>query len=164
MKKLALLALGLATLAGCHSNESMSSSTSTTTTTTPDKTVLKGDLDLDIRHKAHVELTVTEGETSVAVSLSQGHGVLAAETPITGTARIEAFPEAALTLYTARLDAPAEPSGPCGAQPISLALSLSRRGNNRHVGGSLTAYCGAGTWHGAPARLLRLAGDMPLKE
>jgi hypothetical protein len=74
--------------------------------------------------------------------------------------RVEAFPEADATLYTARFGAPADPAGPCGDRPVSLALSLHRAGGNDHLGGALTAYCGEGAWHGTPARVLRLAGDI----
>ncbi len=28
--------------------------------------------------------------------------------------------------------------------------------------GGLTAYCGADTWYGVPAKVLRLAGPLPL--
>jgi hypothetical protein len=126
----------------------------------PRTTVLTGDLDLDIRSQAHVALTVSGFHVTAALTLSKGFGVVTA--PLAGEGHVERFAEADLTLYTAQLDAPADPSGPCGAQPVSLALSLRRRGTDAHVGGSLTAYCGAATWHGTPARLLRLAGDLPL--
>jgi hypothetical protein len=67
-----------------------------------------------------------------------------------------------VVMYTARFDAPADPTGPCGSDPISLALAVRRRGKDAHVGGALTAYCGKDVWHGVPARVLRLAGDLPL--
>ncbi len=45
---------------------------------------------------------------------------------------------------------------------MSLALSLHRQGANAMVLGGLTAFCGADTWHGVPAKVLRLAGPLPL--
>ncbi|MFT3770566.1 MAG: hypothetical protein QM820_34500 [Minicystis sp.] len=155
MKKLAFPALAALALVGCYADDPLPPP--------PEKTVITGDLDVDIREKAHVELTTVGTDVTVSVSLTKGYGIAPAASEIKGTARVEAFPEADLTLYTARLDAPADPSGPCGMNPVSLALSLHRRGKDAHVGGSLTAYCGAGVSHGTPARLLRLAGDMPLK-
>jgi len=96
------------------------------------------------------------------MTLSQGFGVAPAESALSGSGRIESITEAGATLYTARLSAPAQPAGPCGAQPVSLALSLHRQGANATVHGGLTAYCGAEQWHGVPPRVLRLAGELPL--
>lgn len=124
----------------------------------PPPVTLTGDLDVDIRDSAHVELVTTGTDLAASLTLTKSFGI--AGGALAGAGHVEAFPEAGATLYTARIDAPADPTGPCGAQPISLALSLRRRGNDAHVGGALTAYCGKGVWHGTPARLLRLSGDL----
>jgi hypothetical protein len=129
----------------------------------PPPAPIQGDLAVEIRDTAHVVLTGPGLDIQAALTLSKGYGLAPAGAEITGMGHVEAFPEADATLYTARIDAPPDPSGPCGAQPISLALSLHRRGKGAHVGGALTAYCGQGTWHGIPARVLRLSGDLPLK-
>jgi hypothetical protein len=64
-----------------------------------------------------------------------------------------------MVLTTASFSLPARTSSPCAAQPITLHLSLSRRGQNARVGGGITAYCGDSK---IPARVFRLSGDLPL--
>lgn len=94
------------------------------------------------------------------VTPSEGFGVAAPGEALTGPARIDAFPEADATFYTARLEAPAQPGGPCGDQPVSLALSLHHDGDATFVAGALTPYCGAATFFGVPPiEPLRLSGD-----
>ncbi len=119
-----------------------------------------GTLALDIRDTLDVVVKGEGPDIEVTLTPSKGHGVAADGATLTGAGRIEAFPEAGGELMTARLDAAAVAGGPCKDQPVSLALSLYRREKNAHVGGSLTAYCGAGTFQGVPARLLRLSGDL----
>lgn len=152
---LAPIVLALAGLAGCGGGG--------TSPTPPAPAKLTGDLDVDIRSSAHVELVVTNGDLTATITLT-GNGFDLAPAPdkLQGTGHVELFPEADATLYTARFDAPAATGGPCAGQPATLWLSLHRQGKNAHVGGSLTGYCGSGTRHGVPARLLRLAGDLPL--
>jgi len=152
MKKLLLAAIAALALAGCYVDDPPAPP--------PPKRVMGGDLSVDIRETAHVVLTVAGSDLKASVKLSRGYGVAPAGA-LEGAGSVEAFPEAEMTLYTARFDAPADPGGPCGAEPVSLALSLHRRGDDAHVGGSLAAYCGQGVWHGVPARMLRLAGDLP---
>lgn len=121
---------------------------------------LRGELSVDIREVASVTLRDEGGAVQASIKLTKGYGVLPAGAELSGAGFVEAFPEAGVSLYTARFDAPADPSGPCGAEPVSLALSLHRRGDAPRTSGSLAAYCGKGVWHGTPARMLRLAGDM----
>ncbi|MBW2522801.1 MAG: hypothetical protein JRI23_01435 [Deltaproteobacteria bacterium] len=130
----------------------------------PVDSTLHGTLSLELRDSATVEIVVpSDGSpTTVTLSLDRGFGVAPAGSPLSASGTVEAFPEASLTLYTAKLSAPAEPSGPCGAEPISLALTLSRQGKNAMVVGGLSAYCGADRWHGNPRRVLRLSGELPL--
>jgi hypothetical protein len=121
---------------------------------------MTGDLDMDIRYTAHVELVATGTDLTASVTLTNGLQVAPDNQKLSGTGHVEAFPEATATLYTARFDAPANPAGPCGTQPVTLWLSLHRQGTNAHVGGALTAYCGASVVHGVPANLMRLAGNL----
>lgn len=122
---------------------------------------MKGDLAVDIRETASLTLSGSDA-LDAALTLTKGYGVAPAGTELRGKGHVEDFPEAGSTLYSARFDAPADGAGPCHDQPVSLALSVFRRGNDAHVGGSLTAYCGKDVWHGLPARVLRLSGDLPL--
>lgn len=125
---------------------------------------IHGELSVDIRDTVKVSVSDSKAGADVDITItpSAGYGLAKAGGELTGKGRVEAFLEADSTLYTARFDAPASAGGPCDGKPVSLALSLHRRGKDAHVGGSLTAYCGASTWHGVPARVLRLAGDLPL--
>jgi hypothetical protein len=125
----------------------------------PNSGPLKGDLSVDIRDQAEVEIRGQGPALEATVKLSKGFGLAPDGAALTGKGREEAFPEAAMTLYTARFDAPPSDGGPCGGSPVSLALSLHMRKGSR-ASGSLTAYCGAGVFHGEPARVLRLAGDL----
>jgi hypothetical protein len=150
MKRLVVLVGVAAATAGCWADDPLPKA--------PEVKTLKGQLAVDIRDTADVVLTITEGKIDASLTLSKGFGV--AGGTLKGSGTVEAFPEAGTTLYTAKIDAPADPSGPCKDAPISLALSLHRRGSDAHVNGALTAYCGKSVWHGVPARLLRLGGDL----
>ncbi len=155
MKPLVLLAAGAALLAGaCNGQPEV---------TTPAATPTSATLDLDIVYSADVKLAIRADDTlDATLSLGKGFGVAPDGESLSGRGRVERFPETDLLLYTARFDVPAQSGGPCADQPVSLALALHRRGDNAHVSGSATAYCGASTWFGTPARApLRLAGDLP---
>lgn len=153
-RSLGLCALVLVAVA-CQSQPEVSSRPAAKTTS--------GTLDLDILDSATVSLAIRSDDTLDAkLSLGKGFGVAPEGQELAGTGRVERFAETDLLLYTARFDVPAQAAGPCGSQPVSLALSLHRRGDNAHVSGSVTPYCGAATWYGTPARSpLRLAGDLP---
>lgn len=155
MKKLVCPLAALA-LAGCFQDEPLPPGV-----TPPDPVVMSGDLETDIRDTTHVSLSITGADLTASLSVTRTFGVVPGAA-ISGAGHLESFPEAEMVMYTARFDAPADPSGPCGAQPISLSLSLRRRGQDAHVGGVLAAYCGKDTWHGVPARMIRLTGDVPL--
>ncbi|MCC6552316.1 MAG: hypothetical protein IT372_04745 [Polyangiaceae bacterium] len=147
---LPLSAMAAAVLAGCAADEALS----------PLDQPLAATLSVDIRESAALRIDGQGPDVKVRLTLSKGFGVAPAGEALSGPGRVEAFPEAAATLYTARLAAPADPSGPCGDRTVSLALSLHRAGDAAHVGGALTAYCGEGVWSGVPARVLRLSGDI----
>jgi len=149
-----LTAMAALTLAGCFTDDPLPA--------VARPQVLRGELACDIRETAKVVVTLSGPDAEVAVTLTKGYGVAPVGSTLVAEGHVEAFPEAGMELFTTRFDAPADAGGPCGAQPVSLALSLHRRGKDAHVGGSLTAYCGKGVWHGVPARLLRLSGDLPL--
>jgi hypothetical protein len=128
----------------------------------PDPVTLNGTLDLEIRDTLEVGLVVRGERLTATILASSPFGVLPAGEKLGGEGRVEAFPEADATLYTARFSAPARAGGPCGAEPVALALSLHRGGAGAFVAGSLTAYCGAQS-HGTPARTpLRLSGSLAL--
>ncbi|MEZ4442824.1 MAG: hypothetical protein R3B72_27255 [Polyangiaceae bacterium] len=137
------------------------------TTEPPAPKPVEGTLSLELRDQLTITLTPPEStKTTITLAPSATYGLLAAgETTVEG--RVAPLPEANATLYTAKLDVPAQSGGPCGDEPISVALSLHRQGLHRQgqnttVIGGLSAYCGAGRWHGVPVRVLRLAGELPV--
>lgn len=123
----------------------------------------QGVLDIELRNHLQVAIVPRPGG-ALTVSLNLVDGdfrLFAAGTPLTAEGRAEPFPEAELLLYTALLTSPPRIDGPCKDQPVSLAVSLARRGTNQRVSGSLSAYCGANHYSGIPVRILRLSGDLP---
>ena len=137
-------------------------------TATPDMAAplapaFRGTLDLDIRDRASLALLPT-GATTFDVELtlmSGGSAVIASGEKLLAKGRIDPFPEARTTLYSARFSLPPIASGPCAGKPVSVALSLVRREDNDRVAGGLSAYCGEGTFSGTPIRVLRLSGPLP---
>lgn len=121
-------------------------------------------LDLDIRDSASVRVERRGEALDVSIELSKGFGVAPEGERLSGKGRLERFPEAEMTLYTARFAVAAQPGGPCGKEPISLALSLSRRGVAPRLSGSLTPYCGEGVWHGTPSRSPLRLSTPPVEE
>ena len=129
----------------------------------PPAEVFSGTVDVDIRDTAEVELTTRGDSLSATLTISNDWGVLPKSEPISGKGRVEHFPEADVTLYTALIDIEPQSGGPCGSEPITLALALERSGTGGYVVGSLTPYCGKGTDSGNYARNpLRLSGQLPL--
>ena len=125
----------------------------------PAETVLDASLDLEARQSIAVTITTRGRKATATLVASAGFGVVPAGESLTGPARIDEYPEAGATLYTARLDAPAQAGGPCGDEPVSLALSLHSDRDHRFIAGGLTAYCGSDRWHGVPAlEPLRISG------
>jgi hypothetical protein len=124
-------------------------------------TRLVGELDMEIRDRATVSVVGDGDRRQFDLILDRGFGVTESGAPLHGLGRVERFTESDLTLYTAQFEHDATPSGPCGDQPVSLALSLVREGQNTRVAGALTIYCGGGVWHGVPVKVLRLSGPMP---
>jgi hypothetical protein len=146
-----VLALGLV---ACESNDASNA----------DETI-RAKLDLDIRDEANVVLERRGDTLDVAVTLSKGFGLVSDGARLSGHGRAEAFPEADMTLYTARFSLAPHAGGPCADEPISLALALERRGRNARLAGSLTPYCGKDVWSGVPARSpLRLSTPPPGSE
>lgn len=123
------------------------------------------ELDVDIREHAQVRIEQRGSELGVRVTLSRGFGVAGDLATLSGRGRLERFPEADMALYTAKLSSPPVNGGPCGSEPVSLALALHRRGAAKRVSGSLTPYCGKDVWAGIPARNpLRLSSSRPKEE
>jgi len=151
LERWAVLALGLV---ACESSDAG----------VADETI-RAKLDLDIRDRADLVLERRGERLDVAVTLGKGFGLVTDGTRLSGHGRVEAFPEADLSLYTARFSLAPHAGGPCKDEPISLALSLERRGRNERLAGSLTPYCGKDVWSGIPARSpLRLATPPPGSE
>jgi hypothetical protein len=126
-----------------------------------------GTVAVEIIDTAQVVLQPTpDGAFDVSLAFQSDYGLFDPSSTLTAHGRIEAYPEADMVAYTARLAAPAYPQGggACGASPVSLAMTLTRRSGNAHVGGGVAVYCGAATYSGAPQRILRLQGDVPLPQ
>lgn len=121
---------------------------------------LVADLDFELRYRATLEIERAGANLEVAFTPQAGFDLLEIGHRYEGLGALEDFPEARASLYTAGFDADAIPSGPCGARPITLAMSLSRRADRPDVSGSLAAYCGAKTYTGTPIRIFRLAGKL----
>ncbi len=123
-----------------------------------------GTLSAELRGTAEVSLSVaSDGALKATLSFDEaGAGdVLDIATPLAMEGRLEAFAENQSELYAAKASLPAFAKGPCGAEPMSLALALHRREQNARVGGSLAIYCGQGRFSGVPAKILRLSGELP---
>ena len=138
-----------------------------TPTPTPTPTNVPGEmagrLDLDIRWSVDVVIRVVGKGLTAKVTLSDARKVAVADVALEGMGQVHDFPEADAVLYTARLASPPVADGRCGAEPISLALTLFRRGGNDRVAGAIAVYCGANTYSGIPARMLRLSGSLPIR-
>jgi hypothetical protein len=132
------------------------------TSSNPARVHYAGTLDVDIRGSVDVVLAQS-GDQAIDVTLSgwkDGYGLFDPGAPLTATGRIDRFPESpGWEVYSARF-ATREPvlTGPCGAQSVSLVVSLARRDGNARVAGSVTAYCGADQYAGIPARVFRVTG------
>lgn len=124
------------------------------------ETVRTGTLDLEIRDEATLAIKERADAVDVTLRLSKGFGLVADGATLSGAGRIDSYPEAGATLYTARFSTAAIANGPCGPEPLSLALSLHTDADSAFVAGALTPYCGANRWYGIPAREpLRLRGS-----
>jgi hypothetical protein len=127
--------------------------------------VVAGTLAVDIRQTVDVALTPKGDGVNFDGTLTFGDGdfqYFDAQTVFHIAVAQSNFPEAQTSMYAATFSAPARASNPCADQPLSLALSLVRRGSNARVGGGVTIYCGEGETSGIPARVFRLTGDLPL--
>jgi hypothetical protein len=140
----------------------VASSADSTTTGSEPELVLELDLELETLEDVHVELTRIGDEHSATVVLSRGYGVAPDGDAVSGPARIDALPEAGATIYGARLAGPDVPGGPCGDEPVSLALALHHDDDGNFIAGGLTPYCGADVFYGVPPiEPLRISGRMP---
>ncbi|MBI3785748.1 MAG: hypothetical protein HY270_20335 [Deltaproteobacteria bacterium] len=138
-------------------------STPTPTATRLPGVEMAGRLDLDIRWSADVEIRVVGKNLTAMLTLNDAREVAVAGVALEGMGNVHDFPEVDAVLYTARFTSPPVADGRCGAQPVSLSLTLLRRGTNDHVAGGVAVYCGANTNSGTAARMLRLAGSLTAK-
>jgi hypothetical protein len=121
-----------------------------------------GTLELEIRGSAEVSLTGTspqETQVSVKITGAEAPHLLDDGTTLEGPGRFEPLPESESELYVAKLALPADPQGPCGAEPRAVALSLHHRKPGTRFAGALTIYCGT-RHYGVPARVVRLTGTL----
>ena len=124
----------------------------------------RGTLSAELRGTADVSLIAGEGQAlDVAITLHDvdTRGLFDATVPLRAPGRREPFPEAESELSTAvfSLAPSADPSGRCGGEPVTVALSLHRRAPTTRFGGSLAAYCGPRA-QGVPAWIFRLSGTL----
>jgi len=124
---------------------------------------MAGRLDLDIRWSADLVIRVVGKNLTVQLTPSDAREVVVAGVALEGAGTVHEFTEADAVLYTARFASPAVPGGRCGPEPTSLSLTLFRRGGNQHAAGGIAVYCGADTFSGIPARMLRLSGVLAIK-
>jgi len=89
---------------------------------------------------------------------TDGFDVIAAGTVLEGEGRLIHFPEAFGRMVVIKFQGPAVPGGKCGEQSMSYSLTLTAKEDNGYMVGGLTAYCGADTYFGKPARVLRISG------
>jgi hypothetical protein len=125
---------------------------------------LEGELALELRDQIGITIDVSVDGQSMRVRLMPGAGydLLAPDAALEADGKVSALPETGAVLYSAKFSAPAQQTGPCGSEPVSVALALHREGNNAYVIGGLSVYCGADRWYGTPVRILRIAGELPL--
>lgn len=152
--KIATIAASFAWIAGCAGDETVQP-----VATSPS---YKGTLDLEIRGTADITIegaAPPEMKVAILVNGAAAPHLLDDGTKLEGAGRVEPLPEAGMELYAAKLSLPADPEGPCGAEPRSVALSLTRRTKASRVAGALTVYCGA-SFSGVPQRVLRITGQI----
>jgi hypothetical protein len=131
----------------------------------PTDSSIHAKLDLELRDTLTVDLAISGDDLDAEIELTNGHGIAPANRTLKGIGHVEHFPEAGIELYTARFSLKGDEDGPCGDDYVSLALALHQRGKEPRLSGSLTAYCGAYTYSGIPARNpLRVATPAPGSE
>ena len=117
-------------------------------------------LTFDIRTTGalHLEERPAErGSADLTLTVGQGFDLFDVGAPLAAPARIEAFPEAGLRMYTAHFSVPGRPGGPCEGRGLALELALTRRLENARLSGALTVYCPDAVARAAPIRVLRVA-------
>lgn len=126
------------------------------------ETILDVTLELEITEDVRVVFTRGGDVLTAEVRPTRGYGLAADGASLSGPARIDALPEAGVDLYAATIAGPAVADGPCGAQPVSLALALVHDHDADVIAGGLTGYCGADRWFGVPVvEPLRISGRVP---
>jgi hypothetical protein len=112
----------------------------------------------EFRNNCHI-VWYESGDTlaNATVQCGKGYGddLIAAGVTMSASGSVLRFPEAFHEIHTLTFQSPPIAGGPCGAQPIQLAMSLSGQQGVAERFGGIAAYCGA-TITGTPARILRL--------
>jgi hypothetical protein len=119
-----------------------------------------GVLSVDVRGKVNTRIDhASAGVIAVALMFEDVNalGLFDAAQTLTAAGKVEPLPESGGELYSATFSLAPQPGGRCGAEPVSLALSLYRAPPNMRFAGALTGYCGD-RFHGVPAAALRLTG------
>ena len=126
----------------------------------PGEPILELHLDFEVRQSIDIVVSrQDDGDIIVSYSPFRGFGVMEDMGAYSGPGRIDVYPEAGATVYTARIDGAPVAGGPCGDQPVSLAFSMHVEEHAEYYAGGIAAYCGADTWHGVPViEPLRMAG------
>lgn len=117
------------------------------------------DLSFEVDFKAVLRMKqYSDGSLEGALTPEAAFDVVAAGVTLSGAGRLVQFPEAYTRMIILKLQGPIVTGGKCGDATLSYSLALTGRQDNGYVVGALTAYCGAETYSGRPARVMRLTG------
>ncbi|HPM75540.1 MAG TPA: hypothetical protein PK961_00515 [bacterium] len=116
-------------------------------------------MDFETDFRAHLRLVQYSDDTFTGQFLpKQSFDVITADVPLEGAGKMIRFPEALGRMIVLKFQGPAVSGGKCGDLPVSYSLALTAKEDNGYLVGGLTAYCGANTFYGRPARVMRLSG------
>ena len=120
----------------------------------------RADLEVELHDNAGLLISqADDGSLQGFMAFGTGNDLTpAGPLTIQGTGKLMDFPEAETKGFMIKFNGPAIASGPCGNDPVSLAMMLLRRANNGWAGGSLTARCGQDNFSGKALRVMKLAG------
>ncbi|HPQ70131.1 MAG TPA: hypothetical protein PKW95_13470 [bacterium] len=122
-------------------------------------------MDFETDFRAHLRLVQYSDDTFTGQFLpKQSFDVITADVPLEGAGKMIRFPEALGRMIVLKFQGPAVSGGRCGDLPMSYSMALTAKEDNGYLVGGLTAYCGAETYYGRPARVMRLSGLQTLEE
>ncbi len=116
------------------------------------------DFGLEYRDSGTLTLSATCDQLEGTFSVAKGNPLIKPNYLYEGTGTIYRFPETGDVLYSLTFSSSPIEQGPCGDKEISLSLALSAKKGSPYLVGGLTAYCGKDTYHGHPARVMRMSG------